>query len=124
MSAQLNIIERVHQAHGYPVTAEADLIALRASLPVVHCDIERAVGNRVQLSLYFAMKNTPKVGSVSNFWGAVQRALKNTPKVGSVSNFWGAVQRAGRSQSADARQPATPARSSARDVKSGIDDAC
>lgn|GEM_PF-4977983 len=104
MSAQLNIIERVHQAHGYPVTAEADLIALRASLPVVHCGMERTVGNRVQLSLYFAMKNTPKVGSVSNFWGAVQRA--------------------GRSQSADARQPATPARSSARDVKSGIDDAC
>jgi len=23
---------------------------------------------------YFAMKNTPKVGSVSNFWGAVQQA--------------------------------------------------
>ncbi|HIE1655780.1 TPA: hypothetical protein ACXJGC_007120, partial [Burkholderia cenocepacia] len=23
---------------------------------------------------YFAMKNTPKVGSVSNFWGAVHRS--------------------------------------------------
>jgi hypothetical protein len=26
-------------------------------------------------SSYFAMKNTPKIGSMSNFWGAVHKAL-------------------------------------------------
>ncbi|SAK92173.1 hypothetical protein AWB80_06650 [Caballeronia pedi] len=71
MNAQPEIVERVHQAHGYLVRAEADLITLHASLLVlqrfvrdtpgssyldamlkrVHGDIERTVGNRVQLSL-------------------------------------------------------------------------
>lgn len=43
--------------------------------------------NRLNCSSYFVMKNTPKVGLVSNFWGAVQK-VRFLFLVGQVENYF------------------------------------